>query len=184
MSHNTAQYRGWSPVAETRDPRPWYRQFWPWVLIGLPLASVCAGVTTLFIAMEDPDTLVVGDYYKQGLAINRILAREDAARALALAGQLRVDLATGDVVLDLQSAQALDSTPLRLKLLHTTRAEHDAEVALKPLAPGRYAAALAQPLRLGGWTLQLMPPDGTWRITGRAYVTGQGQTGVNAKLSP
>ena len=46
--------RGWSPVPEATNPEPWYRHFWPRVLISLPLAAVLAGVTTLFLAMDEP----------------------------------------------------------------------------------------------------------------------------------
>ena len=38
---------------------PWYRQFWPWVLIAIPLAAVIMGGITLWLAISNPDYLVV-----------------------------------------------------------------------------------------------------------------------------
>jgi hypothetical protein len=60
---------------------PWYRQLWPWLLISGPATVLVAGAITMWIAFSTSDGLVADDYYKQGLAINKRLAREDAARA-------------------------------------------------------------------------------------------------------
>ena len=176
--------RGWSPIPEATDPKPWYRHFWPWMLIGLPLASVLAGVTTLFIAMDEPDSLVVGDYYKQGLAINRTLAREDAARALGLKGRLSIHVATGRVLLHLDAEGAVDSDALLLKLFHATRAEHDRRVTLTSLGDKRYGGTLEEPLKLGGWNLNLEPPEPAWRVSGRIHVTADSVAELKAELAP
>ena len=58
------------------DTEPWYRQFWPWALIALPLATVLACTATILIAIHTDDGLVSDDYYKEGLSINRRM-RED-----------------------------------------------------------------------------------------------------------
>ena len=44
---------------EITDTKPWYRQFWPWLLISIPLLTVIAGIITLMIALKHPDQLVV-----------------------------------------------------------------------------------------------------------------------------
>ena len=59
------------------DSQPWYRQFWPWFLIALPATVVVAGLTTWWIAAHKADSLVVDDYYKEGLAINRQLRKQN-----------------------------------------------------------------------------------------------------------
>ena len=38
---------------------PWYRQFWPWFIIALPAAAVAGGLFTLWLALSNPDHLVV-----------------------------------------------------------------------------------------------------------------------------
>ena len=74
---------------------PWYRQFWPWFLILLPASVVVAGLTTLYIANRHADDLVVDDYYKDGLAINRQLEKKQRAADRALRRNSRF---TGDTV--------------------------------------------------------------------------------------
>src|SRR5687767_14770013 len=38
------------PVVE--QPRPWYREFYVWMLIALPAAALVAGLATLFLALH------------------------------------------------------------------------------------------------------------------------------------
>ena len=40
---------------------PWYRQFWPWVIIAIPLSAVIMGAVTLWLALANPEYLVVED---------------------------------------------------------------------------------------------------------------------------
>ena len=55
------------------DIRPWYRQFWPWFLIALPGTVVIASLVTVYIAVNNADPVVDGNYYKHGLTINERL---------------------------------------------------------------------------------------------------------------
>jgi len=41
--------------------KPWYREPWPWVAIGIPAVAVAMGLTTLYLALANPDYLVVED---------------------------------------------------------------------------------------------------------------------------
>lgn len=41
--------------------QPWYRQFWPWFIIALPASAVIASFFTLWLAVSNPDTLVISD---------------------------------------------------------------------------------------------------------------------------
>jgi hypothetical protein len=40
---------------------PWYRQFWPWFIIALPASVVVASFITLWLAISNPDPLVIKD---------------------------------------------------------------------------------------------------------------------------
>ena len=40
---------------------PWYKQFWPWFIIALPASVVVASFFTLWLAISNPDQLVVDD---------------------------------------------------------------------------------------------------------------------------
>jgi hypothetical protein len=39
--------------------KPWYKEPWPWVAIAIPGAAVIMGLTTLYLALANPDYLVV-----------------------------------------------------------------------------------------------------------------------------
>jgi hypothetical protein len=41
--------------------RPWYREPWPWVAIAIPAAAVIMGVVTFYLAVSNPDYLVVDE---------------------------------------------------------------------------------------------------------------------------
>jgi hypothetical protein len=50
-----------SSLSTAVQPTPWYRQFWPWFIIALPATVVVASFFTLWIAISNPDHLVVSD---------------------------------------------------------------------------------------------------------------------------
>ena len=45
----------------TEQQRPWSKEPWPWVAIGIPAAAVLMGLTTLYLALANPDYLVVDE---------------------------------------------------------------------------------------------------------------------------
>ena len=77
--------------------RPWYREPWPWLLAAIPFATVIAGGVTLSLAISTEDSLVADGYYKRGLAINRDIAREQAANRLGIDVRLRFTATDGRV---------------------------------------------------------------------------------------
>ena len=52
---------------ENRQPLPWYRYPWPWVAIAIPAAAVAGGLFTLYLAVSNPDPLVVDEQQYQEL---------------------------------------------------------------------------------------------------------------------
>lgn len=142
------------------DIEPWYKQFWPWVLIFLPLCAVVASVSTLFIAIENKPDMVVEDYYKKGKAINVDLSRLDNAYRLALKFNLSVD---GNNIKLVQTYGEPQSAALRLKFIHRTLKVNDFEQLLTASANGEYSFSLPKPL-VGKWTIQLESFDAKWRI--------------------
>ncbi|MEM1410833.1 MAG: FixH family protein [Pseudomonadota bacterium] len=59
--------------------RPWYREPWPWIIIGLLGTVVVASLATFWIAASNPDGLVVDDAEYQ--EIRRGLRAQDTAPA-------------------------------------------------------------------------------------------------------
>lgn len=136
----------------------WYREPWPWLLMAGPAAVVLAGAATIWIAFASADGLVAEDYYKQGLAINKVLEREEAARRLGITAELRLDAKRIEV--RLQGAQP---EALFVHLAHATRAGHDVRIRLVPEGKGHYAGELP-PLPAGRWRIAIDDARGAWRI--------------------
>jgi hypothetical protein len=147
---------------------PWYKQFWPWFLIGLPASAVIAGIITLFIALADPDGLVVADYYRAGLAINRDFARQRAAEQLGLGGELVLNSSANKLSLQLTTAAGksiAEPATLALRLVHPTRAQKDLSATLYKDMSGHLSGLLHIP-QAGRWQVVVEPEDGTWQLSG------------------
>lgn len=140
--------------------RPWYREPWPWLLMLMPGAALIGGIITAVIAVQSWDGLVADDYYKQGLGINRVLARHDRAEALRLTARGRVS--DGLVRIEVDGVQA-DS--LELALVHPGRSGRDQRVALLRTGGQRYEGRLG-PVDAVAWRLALEDVDRQWRLVG------------------
>jgi len=146
---------------------PWYRQFWPWFIMAFPASAVVAGIATVIIAVKNPDGLVDDDYYKAGLAINKVLARSEQAARLGLRAQVQWQPDDASLTVALHG-QGTWPDRLRLRLVHPTRAGFDEEVPLLRQADGRYRGLLTRRPPPGNWHLRLEPLDAAWRLSGRA----------------
>ena len=61
-------------------PRPWYKEPWPWVAIAIPAAAVIMGVITFYLAVSNPDYLVVeDDQYREIKSELRAQPKSDAS---------------------------------------------------------------------------------------------------------
>lgn len=117
------------PHARTHiENRPWYRQFWPWFLIALPGSVVIASFVTLAIAIRHSDAVVRDDYYKEGLAINQMLNREQQARVMQLTATLTWHPASGEIRVTLP-ARIVDQR-LQLHWLHPLKRQMDRDIVL------------------------------------------------------
>jgi hypothetical protein len=144
------------------DTQPWFRQFWPWFLIALPASVVVAALSTAYIANRDADDLVVQDYYKDGLAINRQLEKEERATELGISAQLRFAGNTVSVTV----AGPVAAPELQLLLSHPMEADRDFTVTLARAGPELYSGALAHGIA-PHWHWTLEPPSANgWRLDG------------------
>ena len=50
--------------------RPWYREFWVWFVIALPLSAVIAGLGTLWIAVSHADVELTGPEHQTGFVMH------------------------------------------------------------------------------------------------------------------
>ena len=157
--------------------RPWYVQFWPWFLIAIPLLSVIGGVITFILASRDPYSLVIDDYYRQGLAINRVLARDRRAAELNLRAQISID-AEG-LQLRLLGDALLEPLAVDISFLHPTRSIHDRNLRLSKIDSGTYWAP-APAIGRGHWHIRVEPDEGAWRLSGRVHWPENGSITLTA----
>ena len=142
--------------------RPWYREPWPWILMAGPAAVVVAGVVTTAIAVQSFDGLVSDDYYKQGLGINRVIARESAAKRLGVSAHASFTEERERVRVVL--GEGARPASLRLALIHPTLRAEDQSVTLASVAPGLYEGTLRRP-RASTLRARLEDGEGRWRLT-------------------
>jgi len=144
------------------EGQPWYREPWPWILMSGPLAAVVAGLVTAWIAVTHQDALVVDNYYKEGLAINRVLERDRAAAQGGYRAELMLSQARSRVRVHLAGAAP---PRLRLSLVHPTRPELDRATELRPLQAGWYEGEIDLP-SAPRWRVVVEDTQGLWRLSG------------------
>jgi len=144
------------------DTEPWFRQFWPWFLILLPASVVVAALATMYIAYHGADDLVVDEYYKDGLAINRQLEKIQRSDQLGIQASFNFS----DDYVTARVDGPVNAASLDLLLSHPLEADRDLPVKLARIAPGIYQAPLpAAVAPRWHWTLSLEQVDG-WRLDG------------------
>lgn len=156
-------------LSDTRNviAAPWYRQRWPWILIAIPAASVFAGMLLLYLAMSTWDGLVVDDYYRQGKAIDQIVARSARAAELGLAADLSVTAERVSVRLGATDPASLPAQII-LTITHPTRGGHDQTLSMRG-RDGVYDGTVA-PLATGRWDVMLEDGSKSWRLNGEITV--------------
>lgn len=155
-------------------PLPWYREPWPWILMAIPAASVVVGMIMLTLAIRTEDGLVADDYYKRGLAINKLIAREAAARADGVQAQLWIEPGAGRVRIRLEGRAAVGEH-VRLAFVHPTRAGLDQTANLARAGAGLYEGVLG-PLAAGRWHVMLEDEPRAWRVVGVLQLPGDTAT--------
>ncbi|RME34345.1 MAG: nitrogen fixation protein FixH [Gammaproteobacteria bacterium] len=148
--------------------RPWYREPYVWLIIALPLSAVVGGIFTIYLAVSTDDGLVVDDYYKQGLAINKVLDRDREAKRLGLVAVPFYDPVAHTLVVEISSPQGYEPPPaLPLRLMFSTLSGYDQQLQLARRPDGRYATPVA-PLRRGKWYVQIEGEG--WRLLEKLLV--------------
>ena len=141
---------------------------WPWVLFGLPALTMVAGVITIVLAVLSEDGLVADDYYKQGLAINQALARDEAAKRYGL--RATVALSEGSIRVSLiGNGEYRLPEKLAMRWMHPTQAGSDRTVALTRQQDGAYVVEVPM-LAVGRWNVSIEDPSREWRLVGSVAI--------------
>ncbi len=140
--------------------KPWYKQFWPWLLISLPVFSVLKAVHTVYIMNQQNPDLVVDDYYAEGKAINMNLAKYREAASRNLAGGV---LLAGNKVLVNMKANPLLGDTLHLSFVHNTFASKDFNLVAERSGESLFIAELPTAID-GKWNLVVSDTESEWKL--------------------
>ncbi|MBT4162657.1 MAG: FixH family protein [Gammaproteobacteria bacterium] len=155
-----------SGESQAPDQDKWNRNPWVWFLICVPLSAVVFGVVMFVSANYAPDDLVVDNYYKAGMGINRRLRLDDNARLLGARVQLDGITPEG-VVFRIKEG----SDRLQLSLFHVSDRSLDLDVVMESMSDGVYVVSshrLAEALQEPGvWYLEIRDQDRAWRLRQR-----------------
>lgn len=149
-------------MKKTQQVDIWYREPYVWFLIAVPLAAVIGGIITAELAIESNDGLVVDDYYKQGLEINRVIERDDAAAKLGIQADIQLSREQHTFRLFLTgNARFTAPGKVNVSFLHATRSGFDEHLSIPRKDKNLYQAQLPQ-LEKGRWYIQI--ETGDWRV--------------------
>lgn len=147
---------------------PWYKQFWPWVLIGLPTSVVIASVTTYFLAINGMDSVISKDYYKEGLAVNADLTRDKKAATLGLSADIQIDGQNVRMTLsarDPATLRGLAGQPIMFELENLSFQDKNLSVPLVQMQGDVWQGQFPDKPSQATWHARVIGPD--WRITQR-----------------
>lgn len=155
-----------SDVCNLDETTPWFRQFWPWFVISIPAATVCACLVTITIAVTTADALVVEKGRGVDVQTDEFLRQAQRARDLGVEADLSVDAVSGALILVTERLPATsDGETLRLEFAHPTMADRDFSLVLTPTAEENTHTAFL-PSRLNGRWYVSLEQAGDWRVTG------------------
>ncbi len=125
------------------------------------------------------DGVVVDDYYRKGMEINKDLARDRYAIATEMTAEMIV--ASNQLNVAISSASA-DRWPDELKFMfiHPTVSNRDVTINLVHRGSGNYSASF-EDLRAGKWNVAVGTPS--WRLNGSLYHPSSSITTLNPVTS-
>lgn len=151
-----------SLLNDERDLIPWYKQGYVWMVIFFPLLAVIGGIATIILAVKSDDGLVVDDYYKQGLEINRAIERDKMAQLYQLNADINLDNKAQEISILLVAADQFNyPAKLSVNLLNATRPGFDKHLALVLTKDNVYRGHLPALVR-GKWYVHIENDD--WRL--------------------
>ena len=141
---------------------PWYTNGFVWLIIALPVSAIVAGFYTLYLAIVSYDGLVADDYYKEGLAINKRIEKQQNAEQLGLDAELQVNTDSKLLLVNLSSSTGFEyPETLSVTMSHTTRQGHDQELQVNYLGNIHYRGDM-EALIPGSWIVSMQSDN--WRV--------------------
>lgn len=146
---------------QSDTPKIWYKQFWPWFLIIVPLTSMVLSFTMMNLAFTGEDSMVIDDYYKEGRGINLKIHKLQQAKLLNISTKTQVFSDYVEVIFITGAPE--NGEGLILDFHHSTQEFKDFSVTLLRDANGTYRAPFTEDAS-GKWQISLHPFDEGWKI--------------------
>ncbi len=136
-----------------------------WMVIFFPSLAVVAGTITIIIAMNTEDSLVVDEYYKEGLAINEVIKYDQQAKQLGLSAFVDANSQSGEILISISAETSLQlPEEITFKLIHRTRSGLDQTTVLQRKDNSAdYRGYVRPPIIEGRWTVQVIAEQ-QWRL--------------------
>ena len=150
------------PPQQPAQPVKAFSQPLMWLVVGIPAATVVAGLCTLWIAIEHADRPIATDYVKQGMAVSTDSRREQHAVELGVAGTLDMQMTGNDTL----QVRLVMTPPAPARLAGTTAATP---------APGGAART--------GTPAAATPADATSTAAGSAPASAAASTSATASTN-
>jgi len=152
--------------------KPWYREFWVWLVLSPLILVVAVSAVMVSIAVRHADDTVSDTYYKDSRMYHFTADQDERAKALGLAAMVQFERADNTLVLELNGLNGEYPQRLLLTLSHPVEEDLDRHILLEQLSTGRYAGTVPGELR-HRWYLRLMPElnpqqyqKAEWRLKG------------------
>ncbi|WP_323847001.1 FixH family protein [Microbulbifer magnicolonia] len=163
--------------------KPWYREFWAWLVLSPLILTLVASFVMVSIAVRNADDTVSDTYYKDSRMYHFTADQDQRALVLGLAGMVQFESADNSperqdssVVLELSGLNRNGNgeypQQLLLTLSHPVEADLDRHILLEQVSAGRYTGRVPENLQ-HRWYLRLMPElnpqqhqQAEWRLKG------------------
>ncbi|MBW3697878.1 hypothetical protein EK599_19525 [Vibrio sp. T187] len=144
--------------------KPWYKQFWPWFLIALPMTVVVWTVITVTVFTQNSVHLVTEDYYKKGKGINIDLSKIKVSEELGLKASIESE--SNSITIKLDKGELPHFPAIKAMFVHRTLPDRDFTELLTADAKGNYRVTPSQEIQ-GPWFIEITPHNEEWLIQGR-----------------
>ena len=140
----------------------WHSEPYVWLVISFPVLAILGSMITIWLAVVSDDGLVVDDYYRKGLEINRTLERDKLAIDYGIEAKIEIDQNVEKLSILLDADENFNYPDnLLINFMHATRKNYDRKIIINKTGDKTYQARLPVLVK-GPWYIQI--ESDKWRL--------------------